>query len=146
MPRKPNNTRKPNNKDIQRSNEWLKKNRVTLVSNVRPETRAAFDAVHDELAAQGKIKSREDTVVYLCTAYREQNKMMNLNVLDAEDIPNLLNGAVYADKAAALAVVAYLETHYGIYHTENPAEPPARVRVGLKDRADGLVCLSFEYL
>lgn len=135
-----------NNGSSNYRNEWLKKNRVTLVSNVRPKTRTIFDGIHRELEIQGKIKSREDTIMYLCMVYREQDKMMNLKALDADDIPNLLNGAVYADKAAALAVVAYLEKHYGIYSTENPAEPPACVRVVIKDRADGLVCLSFEYL
>ena len=46
--------------------EWLKKNRVGLVSNVKPSTRALFDDIHEQLISEGKVKSREDTVIYLC--------------------------------------------------------------------------------
>ena len=45
---------------------WVKENRVCLVSNVKPETRALFDQIHTQLTAQNLTKSREDTVVYLC--------------------------------------------------------------------------------
>lgn len=126
------------------SNRWLKEKRTTLVSNVRPETRATFDLIHEELVAQGRTKSREDTVVYLCMAYMQQEKIMNTE-LTGEDLPNLLNGAVYADKASALAVVAYLETHYGIYGPGNADTPPTGVRVDINEK-NGLFFLEFNYL
>lgn len=48
------------------ANQWLKQNRVGLVSNVKPETRELFDRVHEQLMTDNLVKSREDTVVYLC--------------------------------------------------------------------------------
>lgn len=54
------------------ANEWLKKNRVSLISNVRSETRELFDKVHEELKNEGKVKSREDTVIYLCAFYQQR--------------------------------------------------------------------------
>lgn len=51
------------------SQDWLKKNRVGLVSNVKPETRALFDSVHEKLLSENKVSSREDTVNYLCNFF-----------------------------------------------------------------------------
>lgn len=48
------------------ANQWLKQNRVGLVSNVKPETRELFDGIHAQLLADNRVKSREETVVFLC--------------------------------------------------------------------------------
>lgn len=55
------------------SQDWLKKNRVSLVSNVKPETRALFDAIHEKLLNENKVLSREDTVVYLCNFFSQND-------------------------------------------------------------------------
>lgn len=55
------------------SQDWLKKNRVGLVSNVKPETRALFDSIHEKLLNDKKVSSREDTIVFLCNYFLEKN-------------------------------------------------------------------------
>lgn len=55
------------------SQDWLKKNRVGLVSNVKPETRALFDSIHEKLLKNNEVSSREDTIVYLCNYFLEKN-------------------------------------------------------------------------
>lgn len=53
----------------QAASDWKKENRVTLVSNVRPETREKFETIHERLKEEGKVNSKEDTIVYLCNIY-----------------------------------------------------------------------------
>lgn len=55
------------------SQDWLKKNRVSLVSNVKPETRALFDDIHERLLNENKVSSREDTVNYLCKFFLQND-------------------------------------------------------------------------
>lgn len=52
---------------------WLKKNRVSLISNVKPETRSLFDDVHKSLVTEGKVKSREETIIFLCQYFKQDH-------------------------------------------------------------------------
>lgn len=55
------------------ANEWLKQNRVGLVSNVKPETRELFDRIHAQLMSENRVKSREETVIFLCQHFLGEN-------------------------------------------------------------------------